>query len=136
QELITTRAQENATEYPVTGKEPMQAEPLIMRVDAFAVSVQRAYEWIRVLPGYEGERSEIARFKGYTIERGQLLDALKDQLAAARRGQIWPPATTSTTARSARTPAGCSRPWPIPRRRRGRRRGSPRNWRWSRAGRG
>jgi hypothetical protein len=83
QELITTRAQENATEYPATGKEPMGVEPLIMRLNGFAVNVQRAYEWIRVLPEYDGEKSELGRFKGYTAERGEILDVLKGQLAAA-----------------------------------------------------
>jgi hypothetical protein len=81
EELITTRAQENATDYPPTGKEPMEAEPLIMRVNSFAVNVQRAYEWIRVLLEYDGEKEELARFKGYTVERGELLDLLKGQLA-------------------------------------------------------
>jgi hypothetical protein len=83
QELITTRAQENAYEYPATGNEPIGAAPLIMRLNAFAVNVQRAFEWIRVLPEYDGEKAELARFKGYTIERGELLDVLKGQLAAA-----------------------------------------------------
>jgi hypothetical protein len=83
QELITTRAQDNATEYPAIGNEPMQAEPLIMRVNGFAANVQRALEWIRVLPQYDGEKSEIARFKGYVGERGEILDILKGQLAAA-----------------------------------------------------
>ena len=83
EELITTRAQEHATDYPPTGKEPMGAEPLIMRVNGIAVSVQRAYEWIRVLLEYEGDQEELARFKSYTIERGQLLDILKGQLAKA-----------------------------------------------------
>ena len=59
----------------------MGAEPLIMRLNSFAVNVQRAYEWIRVLQAYDGEKEELARFKGYTIERGELLDVLKGQLA-------------------------------------------------------
>jgi hypothetical protein len=83
EELITTRAQEHATDYPPTGKEPMEAEPLIMRLNAFAVNVQRAYEWIRVLLEYDGAKEELARFKGYTNERGELLDLLKGQLAKA-----------------------------------------------------
>ncbi len=83
EDLVTTRAQDNATDYPPTGKEPMNVEPLIMRVNSFAVNVQRAYEWIRVLQEYDGETDEIARFKGYISERGEILDLLKGQLAKA-----------------------------------------------------
>ena len=64
EELITTRAQENATDYPPTGKEPMGAEPLIMRLNSFAVNVQRPYEWIRVLLAYDGEKEETRAVQG------------------------------------------------------------------------
>jgi hypothetical protein len=82
-ELITMRSQENAPEYPVTGKEPEGAQRLIMQLNGFGVSVQRPYEWLRVLAEFEGDRQDIARFKGYTVERGQVLDALKTALAQA-----------------------------------------------------
>src|SRR5262249_39011201 len=44
EQLITTRAQENAPEYPATGKEPEAAQILIMRLNTSGVSVQRPYE--------------------------------------------------------------------------------------------
>jgi hypothetical protein len=81
EELVTSRSQENAPSYPVTGKEPQQALPLIQRLNGSAVSVQRPYEWLRILAEHEGDKRDIARFKGYIVERGLVLDAVKSALA-------------------------------------------------------
>jgi hypothetical protein len=79
--LVTMRSMENAPEYPVTGKEPEEALLLIQRLKGFAVAVQRPYEWLRILAEYQGDPLEIARFKGYIVERNLLLEAAKTQLA-------------------------------------------------------
>jgi hypothetical protein len=81
--LVTSRSMENALEYPATGKEPDEARQLAMRLNGFSVNYQRPYEWLRVLAAHDGDRQEIARFKGYVVERGLVLDALKTALAEA-----------------------------------------------------
>jgi hypothetical protein len=78
---VTMGAMENALEYPATGKEPPEALPLIQRFRGFAVAVQRPYEWLRILAEYQGDPQEIARFKGYIVERSVLLEAAKAALA-------------------------------------------------------
>jgi hypothetical protein len=83
QQLVTMRSQDNAPVYAPTNKEPQEALALIQRLNGFAVNVQRPYEWLRVLAEYDGEKEEIARFKGYIVERGLVLDAVKQALADA-----------------------------------------------------
>ncbi|HEY2413395.1 MAG TPA: DUF1592 domain-containing protein [Pirellulaceae bacterium] len=77
---VSQEAEKHFPRFPATGNEPPEVRQLIRRVDAGALAVQRPHEWLRVL-NTDGDPREIARFKGYVIERGKIWDEAKDALA-------------------------------------------------------
>jgi len=80
--LVGQRADKNAPKYPATGTEPAPIKALIQRVDSAAHSLQRPYEWLRLLQT-DGDPNEIVRFKGYIIDRTKTLEKAKNNLAKA-----------------------------------------------------
>jgi len=62
--------------------DPKQGEGLVARVNANAVNVQRAWEWLH-LHGANGNARELKRFLKYIDDRSVRLDEAKDALAAA-----------------------------------------------------
>jgi len=80
--LVTQNAQKNFPKYPATGAEQGQVKTLITRVDTAALSLQRPYEWLRLLRT-DGDPSEIVRFRGYIADRTKTLERAKNQLAQA-----------------------------------------------------
>lgn len=80
--LVGQGAGRNAPKYPATGTEPASIKALIQRVDSAANSLQRPYEWLRLLQT-DGDPSEIVRFKGYIVDRTKTLETAKGDLAKA-----------------------------------------------------
>jgi uncharacterized protein DUF1592/uncharacterized protein DUF1588/uncharacterized protein DUF1585/uncharacterized protein DUF1595/uncharacterized protein DUF1587/cytochrome c len=80
--IVTQEAEKHSPRYPETGNETQEARQLIRRVNAGALAVQRPHEWLRLL-GTEGDPREIARFKGYILQRSKAWDEAKNGLAEA-----------------------------------------------------
>lgn len=79
-DIVTREAMKNAPKFPATGKEPAPVKAVIQRVDNAAYSLQRPYEWLRLL-NTDGDPNEIVRFKGYVADRTRTLNQAKDALA-------------------------------------------------------
>jgi hypothetical protein len=77
---VSEEAEKLFPRFPQTGNETPEIKQLIRRVDAGALAVQRPHEWLRLL-GTDGDPSEIARFKGYIIDRSRPWNEAKDALA-------------------------------------------------------
>lgn len=80
--IVTREAMKHAPKFPATGKEPSPLKALIQRLDNAAYSLQRPYEWLRLL-NTDGDPNEIVRFKGYVADRTKTLNLAKDALAKA-----------------------------------------------------
>ena len=80
--IVTREAMKNYPRYPVTGDEPGPVNALIKKVDNDAYSLQRPYEWLRLLD-IDGDPNEIVRFKGYIADRTKVLEKTKNELSKA-----------------------------------------------------
>ena len=80
--IVTREAMKHAPKFPTTGREPAPVKALIQRLDNAAYSLQRPYEWLRLLKT-DGDPNEIVRFKGYVADRTKTLNQAKDALARA-----------------------------------------------------
>jgi hypothetical protein len=78
--IVSQEAEKHFPRYPETGQESQDSKQLIRRVNAGALAVQRPHEWLRLL-GTDGDPREIARFKGYIVERSKAWDEAKSALA-------------------------------------------------------
>jgi hypothetical protein len=77
--IVAQEAEKHFPRYPETGSESQDARQLIRRINAGALAVQRPHEWLRLL-STDGDPREIARFRGYIIERGKVWDESKNAL--------------------------------------------------------
>lgn len=80
--VVNEMAPKNFPRYPATGDEAPEIRALIRAVDVAAHSLQRPYEWLRLLKD-DGDPKEIVRFKGYIEERAIPLEENKTKLAEA-----------------------------------------------------
>jgi hypothetical protein len=80
--IVTREATKHAPKFPATGKEAAPVKILIQRLDNAAYSLQRPYEWLRLL-STDGDPNEIVRFRGYVVDRTETLNLAKDALARA-----------------------------------------------------
>ncbi|MBI1311736.1 DUF1592 domain-containing protein [bacterium] len=80
--IVNQMAPKNAPRYPATGGESPEIRKLIQAVDSAAHSLQRPFEWLRLLKD-DGDPREIVRFKGYIEERTVPLNENKTKLAEA-----------------------------------------------------
>lgn len=81
-QIISKEAPKTFPRYPAMGDESAELKRLITAVDNAAHSLQRPYEWLRLLQA-DGEPQEIVRFKGYIVDRTKTLEKAKDNLAQA-----------------------------------------------------
>ncbi|MFP6762564.1 MAG: DUF1587 domain-containing protein, partial [Planctomycetaceae bacterium] len=80
--VVTQNAQKNYPQFPATGTEQGRVKTLITQLDTAAYSLQRPYEWLRLLKT-DGDPNEIVRFKGYIADRTKAFDQARNQLAQA-----------------------------------------------------
>ena len=74
--LVDTLSGQNAPVYPARGDEPPHIVVLVNRLDTLTKSLQRPYEWLRLL-GTDSDPWEISHFKHKVMEREKEQDAAK-----------------------------------------------------------
>jgi hypothetical protein len=86
-QIITRESRKHAPQWVVAETDPKfvdakAGEGALARVNANAVNVQRAWEWLQ-LHGPEGNERELKRFLKYVDDRSVRYEAAKDELAKA-----------------------------------------------------